>query len=72
MKRKIIQLAVGESEDSSSQYALCDDGTVWFYVWGKPIYRDVPATPERNWSSRERIGEEPATWKRMADIPQDE
>jgi hypothetical protein len=30
LKRKIIQLAVTESNDL---YALCDDGTVWVLMW---------------------------------------
>jgi len=31
--RKIIQIAVCESDDKHSLYALCDDGTLWIQCY---------------------------------------
>ena len=69
--RKIIQIAISESSEGHEQWALCDDGSVWSYVWPKTIFEEVPATPERNYTSRKQVGISPATWLRMASIPQD-
>ena len=69
--RKIIQIASSESSEDTNRIALCDDGTVWEYIWPKPIYEDVPATPEKNYSSRKHVGTSDATWIKLADIPQE-
>jgi len=70
--RKIIQITCSESNEDSTQMALCDDGSVWLYQWPRAIYKDIPASDTKPYSSREKTGETPATWTRLADIPQDE
>lgn len=70
--RKVIQIAISESETDNDQWALCNDGTIWRFFFGTPIYEEIPATPERNYSSRKKVGETPAHWKIMPNVPQDE
>ena len=31
--RKIIQITASGGDENPSLYALCDDGTVWDYIW---------------------------------------
>jgi len=70
--RKIIQISTSLSTEDVERVALCDDGTVWEYVWAKPIYKDIPPTPTKQYSSKEKIGMTEATWIKLADIPQGE
>ena len=69
--RKIIQISISESTDDSTQWALCDDGSVWEYVYPRAIYKDIPSSESKPYTSREKVGITPATWTRLADIPQD-
>ena len=69
--RKIIQLSVGQSSEDITYLALCDDGTAWEYEWAKNIYKDIPPSDDKPYSSREKIGVTPATWSRLAPIPQE-
>lgn len=67
MGRKIVQIAVTYSrrnkewatEPDDRLFALCDDGSVWIYVWeSEPGPSEY--TPVR-----------PEGWVRLIDIPQD-
>jgi hypothetical protein len=69
--RKIVQISISESNEDNTQWALCNDGSVWMYQWPKAIYKDITPTLEKPYQSREKIGMAPATWERMADIPKD-
>lgn len=68
--RKIIQVSTSQSSEDIDRIALCSDGSVWEYQWPKAIWKDVP-DPNVNIMRRERDGNTPATWVRLADIPQE-
>jgi len=54
MPRKIIQIAADSSSSSAgnaffaSIYALCDDGTVWDFIFQERKWTRIPDVPQEN------------------------
>lgn len=71
--RKVIQIAASESDNDQSQFALCDDGSMWklmpqeledYQGWINRTHMDEP-----NRSPRVTI--KPIRWERLPDVSQE-
>lgn len=66
MKRRIIQIAAHEVDESAALYALCNDGSVWFRWRGGPWEREDPI-PQHGATPYKATCSECVFWKSQID-----